>query len=181
MRYENSFPPFHFPSRFSSLPFPFFFSASKLLCPKIHYPAHWSWGGDLCFNTEGSEVQIWETITPGVFCKFCGYIWWCGCVWLPRKCGKVVKKINFLFFFTMKLSRLKIMEKVLIFFCGLACCDSVWLPRKCGKVEKKKKFPNISYQSSPRTGYLSNFFLIKKHKLFGNLIKIGRASCRERV
>ena len=43
-------------------------------------------------------------------------------------------------FFTMKPSRLKIMEKFLIFFFffyGSACCDYVWLPRKCGKVEKK--------------------------------------------
>ena len=157
MRYENSFPPFHFPSRFSSLPFPFFFSASKLLCPKIHYPARWSWGGDPCFNTEGSEVQIWETIAPGVFCKFCGYIWWCGCVWLPRKCGKVVKKINFLFFFTMKLSRLKIMEEVLIFFVVRLVVILFGCQESVGKL-KKKKFPNISYQSSPRTRYLSNFF-----------------------
>ena len=157
MRYENPFPPFHFPSCFSSLPFPFFFSASKLFCPKIHYPACWSWGGDPCFNTEGSEVQIWETIAPGVFCKFCGYIRWCGCVWLPRKCGKVVKKIKFLFFFTMKLSRLKIMEKVLIFFVVRLVVILFGCQESVGKL-KKKIFPNISYQSSSRTGYLSNFF-----------------------
>ena len=51
------------------------------------------------------------------------------------------KKIKFSFFFTMKPSRLKITEKVLIFFFyGSAYCDSVWFPRKCGKVEKKINF-----------------------------------------
>ena len=53
--------------------------------------------------------------------------------------GKLKKNKDFVFFFTMKQSRLKIMEKVFIFFffCGSACCDFVWLPRKYGKVEKK--------------------------------------------
>ena len=48
-------------------------------------------------------------LPSGVFCKFCGYIWWYGCVWSPRKCGKVEKKnIVFVFlFFTMKPSRIK--------------------------------------------------------------------------
>ena len=43
-----------------------------------------------------------------------------------------------------------------------------------------KKFPDISYQSSPRTGYkiCPIFFLKKKHKMtFGNLILI----CRQRL
>ena len=91
------------------------------------------------------------------------------------------------------------------FFCGLACCEYVWLPRKCGKVENFvfiflsvgsdtifvtdyrlkeisvifEKFPDISYQSSPRIGYkICLTFFIKKHKMvFGNMIMI----CRERL
>ena len=91
-----------------------------VLCLKTHFPAGWSWSGDPCLNTNRKEVKCRSEIPlpPGVFCKFCGYIWWCGCVWSPRKCGKVEKKkIKFsYFFFTMKPSRLKIMEKVFIFF-----------------------------------------------------------------
>ena len=56
------------------------------------------------------------------------------------------------------------------FFCSSACCDSVWLPRKCGKVEKKN-FP-IFPTSPPAHRVSVQFFFIKKHKLFGNLIMI---------
>ena len=57
---------------------------------------------------------------------------------------------------------------------------------------KKKIFPNISYQSSPRTGYLSNFFILKNicylviwswfeekgdHDLRGKVIMIWGKGC----
>ncbi|CBI36492.3 unnamed protein product, partial [Vitis vinifera] len=106
----------------------------------------------------------------------------------------------------MKPSRLKIMEKVFIFFvvrlvvilfgcqesmgklkkinfhffCGLASCDSVWLPRKCGKVENFVFiFLLVSSDTIFVTNYVSNFiYLFFKHKTqFVNLIMI----CRERL
>ena len=90
-----------------------------VLCPKTHFPARWSWSGDPCLNANRKKVKCRSKrpLPSGVFCKFCGYIWWYGCVWSPRKCGKVEKKnIVFVFlFFTMKPSRLKIMVKVFIF------------------------------------------------------------------
>ena len=52
------------------------------------------------------------------------------------------------------------MEKVLIFFVVRLVVILFGCQESVGKL-KKKNFPNISYQSSPRTGYLSNFFLLK--------------------
>ena len=64
---------------------------------KTHFPVRSPWSGAPCININRKEVKCRsETPLPlGVFYKFCGYVWWCGCVWLPRKCGKVEKKIKF--------------------------------------------------------------------------------------
>ena len=86
-----------------------------------------------------------------------------------------LKKIKvFVFFLTMKSSMIKIMEKVLIFFMVRLVVILFGCQESVGKL-KKNKFPDISYQSNPRTGYkiCPIFFYKKKHKmLFGNLIMI---------
>ena len=135
-----------------------------ILCVRAHshFPTCWSWSGDPCLDTNKKEVKCRsETpLPPGVFCKFCGYIWWCGCVWSSRKCGKVE---NFVFIFLS------------------AGSDTIFVIDYRSKEISVifEKFSNISYQSNPHTGYkICPTFFIKKHKMvFGNLIMI----CRERL
>ena len=159
-----------FPRPFSSLP-------QNSFCPLFENPFSrtlimiMDWRSLPQHHRKEVKCRSETPLPPGVFFKFCGYICWCGCVWSSRKCGKVEKKWGFrFFFFTMKSSRLIFF----FFFVVRLVAKKVWESWKfCFHLLPHNirhrlsvifgKFPDISYQSSPRTGYkIGPIFFYKK-------------------